>query len=502
MAPGNARVTKGLPPPVRRRTRSRAGRPLVCYEKGPPWSCKIERKHHAMAGADDEFEQGYELHRAGRLAEAARHLQNVVRRNPRHAPAWHQLGCIASSLAQPETAIEYFTRAVRLDGGQAAYHNNLGECYRMLGRLDEAQRCYTQATRLQADYIAPRANLSLTLLAQGLTTQAKQAAHEALQIVPAHAEEHCAAGALRLLHGDFTVGLAEHEWRLQAPGRAPRTLPGAKWEGEPLAGRSILLYAEQGLGDTLQFIRYVPLVIAAGGRPTLAVARRLIPLVSESRWCEVVALEEPLPECELHSALMSLPWVFHTTLTTVPHEVPYLLPRQDRVLAWKQKLADIEGLRVGIGWQGNPRYPFDRSRSVPLDRFALLAAIPHVRLISLQKEAGVDQLARNVDAFEIVALGSEVDAEGAFLDTAAVICNLDVVVTSDTALAHLAGALGAAVWMPLPIVPDWRWLLERDDSPWYPTMRLFRQARAGDWHEVFERIAAALSTLAAARAAS
>ncbi len=346
------------------------------------------------------------------------------------------------------------------------------------------------------------ANLSLTLLAQGLTTQAEQVTRDALEIIPSSAEEHCAAGTLRLLHGDFTAGLAEHEWRLQAPGRAPLTLPGSKWEGEPLGSRSILLYAEQGLGDTLQFVRYVPQVVAAGGRPTLAVARRLIPLLSESHWCDVVPLEEPLPECELHSALMSLPWAFRTTLASVPNEVPYLFPRENLVLTWQQRLAGIEGLRVGIGWQGNPRYPFDRGRSIPLEQFAPLAQIPQVRLISLQKDAGIDQLARNVESFEINTLSGDLDAEGAFVDTAAVIRNLDLVVTSDTALAHLAGTLGAAVWMPLPIVPDWRWLLARDDSPWYPTMRLFRQTTAGDWHEVFARIAAALGTLSAARAAS
>ena len=172
------------------------------------------------------------------------------------------------------------------------------------------------------------------------------------------------------------------------------------------------------------------------------------------------------------------------------------------MLTWKQRLAGIEGLRVGIGWQGNPRYPFDRGRSIPLEQFAPLAQIPQVRLISLQKEAGIDQLARNAESFEIITLGGELDAEGAFVDTAAVIRNLDLVVTSDTALAHLAGALGAAVWMPLPIVPDWRWLLARDDSPWYPTMRLFRQSTAGDWHEVFDELPRRSSPLAAARAAS
>lgn len=446
-----------------------------------------------MTDGGDKFEQAFAHHKAGRLADALRLYQEVVRSDPNHAHAWHQLGCIAQSQGQLETAIEYFMRAVRLDGGQPLFHNNLGDTLRASGRLAEAQTSFERACRLKSDYILPRVNLALTLYALGRTSQAEDAAEQALGLERKTPDEHCAAATLQLLRGELAAGFEEHEWRLKLPGRRVDLLPGTKWEGQPLGGRSILVYAEQGLGDVVQFVRYVPRVRELGGRTVLAVPKRLLPLVAEAGLGELAAYDQPPPVCDFHSALLSLPHVFGTTLDSVPADVPYLRPDPGRVADWKSRLAGVAGFRVGIAWQGNPRYGHDRARSIPLAHFEALARVPGVRLVSLQKETGIDQLAPLAARLNLVDLGESLDAAGAFIDTAAVMQNLDLVITSDTSIAHLAGALGVPVWTALAIVPDWRWLLARQDSPWYPTMWLFRQTRAGDWDDVFRRIAEELA---------
>jgi hypothetical protein len=199
------------------------------------------------------------------------------------------------------------------------------------------------------------------------------------------------------------------------------------------------------------------------------------------------------PPFDVQAPLLSLPGIFHTALRDIPAAVPYLFADPGLVEHWRQELGGIAGFKIGIAWQGDPMYRSDRDRSIPVSRFEPLARCSGVRLLSLQKHDGVEQLHEVADRFPVIDLGSRLDeASGAFMDTAAVMMNLDLVVTSDTAIAHLAGALGAAVWVAIPFAPDWRWLLDRSDSPWYPTMRLFRQERRGDWQGVFRRIQAAL----------
>ena len=208
--------------------------------------------------------------------------------------------------------------------------------------------------------------------------------------------------------------------------------------------------------------------------------------------------QEPLPRCDLQAPLLSLPGILKTDLNSIPHDVPYLSVRDELVARWRERMAGAGEFRVGINWQGNLAMASGRLRAIPLELFAPLAKIEGVRLFSLQKGAGTEQLAQAT--FPIEDLGSERDeGDSALVDTAAVIKNLDLVISSDTAVVHLAGALAAPVWMALPLAPDWRWLLDRSDSPWYPTLRLFRQSRPGDWSEVFEQIARELPALVAAK---
>jgi hypothetical protein len=253
-----------------------------------------------------------------------------------------------------------------------------------------------------------------------------------------------------------------------------------------------LLHAEQALGDTIQFIRYAPLVKARGGTVIVECQPPLVPLLRSCPGIDrLVAHAEPLPACDFQVPLLSLPGVFRTTLDTMPADVPYLFAEPERLDQWKHKLSDPAAFKIGIAWQGSSTFPGDRMRSIALAHFAPLARVPGVRLFSLQKGNGSNQIKASRQ-FGVTEFGDQMDAGGAFLDTAAVMKNLDLVVTSDTAIAHLAGALGVPVWVALSIGPDWRWFWDREDCPWYPTMRLFRQRRLGDWDEVFERAAGAL----------
>ena len=319
-----------------------------------------------------------------------------------------------------------------------------------------------------------------------------------------------------LTRGDFERGWPSYEWRWNQPDSIGRSFTQPFWDGSPLGGRTILLHAELGLGDTIQFIRYVPLVKERGGSVIVECQSALMKLIASAAGIDqLVARGLPLPPFKVQAPLLSLPRIFKTTLDAIPAEVPYLHPDAALVDYWRRELrtsdktpADLgPSFKIGIAWQGNPKYGHDQQRSIAFTHFARLAGVNGIQLISLQKGFGSEQLqcshhasrddgesAKPSTTAKVIDLGRRLDeTSGAFMDTAAVMVNLDLVITSDTAVAHLAGALGVRVWVALPFIPDWRWLLERQDSPWYPTMRLFRQRRLGDWADVFHRIALELS---------
>ena len=319
-----------------------------------------------------------------------------------------------------------------------------------------------------------------------------------------------------MLLGDYEQGWPEYEWRWTQPGFTRRQFTQPAWDGSDLAGRSILLYAEQGLGDTLHFIRYAPLVSQRGGKVIVECQPALVRLLKGVEGIDkLIAESSPLPPFDVQAAMFSLPAIFHTTVGTIPATVPYLHADPKLIDKWRHELnsrsrqpggtvattrsgparqaGPTGAFKVGIAWQGSPTYGYDNLRSIPLEKFARLTQIEGVQLISLQKGPGSEQLGAVQGRFPVMDLGKQLDeTSGPFMDTAAVMKNLDLVICSDTAVPHLAGALGVPVWVALPYVPDWRWLLECEDSPWYPTMRLFRQTQDGKWDDVFERIAAAL----------
>jgi Flp pilus assembly protein TadD len=432
--------------------------------------------------------------------EAVKHLRAAATLRPDNPETLKSLGYSllmsqsADQVAVLEEAVKHLRRALELRPDRPEALQNLGIALGRLGRFEEALPPLRRANELQPGHVEGLDALGLSLKNLGKLDEAETAFNEAIRHKPDRALTHFHLSLVRLLAGRWLEGWPEYEWRLRTPGKQPSPFTQPVWDGSPLEGKTVLLQSEQGLGDTINFVRYSPLVQARGGRTILRCQDKLVPLLRDIRGVDVLLPEsQPVPPFDFQVPLLSLPGIFGTTPDTVPAEVPYLSPDPKLVERWTGELAKITGFKVGIAWQGSPTFKTDLQRSPGLKFFEPLSRIDDVRLISLQKGPGTEQLDTFADCFPVTRLGPDVDeSAGAFMDTAAIIGNLDLVICSDSAVAHVAGALGAPVWVVLPFVPDWRWLLKREDSPWYPSMRLFRQREPGNWAEVFERVAAAL----------
>jgi tetratricopeptide (TPR) repeat protein len=460
---------------------------VACYEETLRLQPRHSLAHNNLGNA---------LRQQGHLEQAAACYRRAIDCKPDHAEAHNNLGNVLTELQRPEEALASLHEALRLQPRFAQAHCNLGNALSKLQRLEEAVLCYQQALRLQPDFAEAHYNLGNARHNLGYFQEALSCYAEALRLQPDHAEAHMNRGVTCLLLGDFERGWPEYEWRWRCEDTPAPAVKGTAWDGSPLAGRTILLWSEQGLGDTFQFLRYAPLVKARGGFVIVATRPALSRILACAAGIDrLVPLDEAATiPFDVQAPLLSLPWLLGTTLATVPASVPYLSADPHLVARWRQELAPFRGLKVGIAWQGNPRYPADGQRSIPLAEFEPLARVAGVHLFSLQKGHGSEQLPPLRERFRVIDLGSHLDeTTGAFLDTAAVLENLDLLISSDTAVVHLAGALGVPVWVALSFVPEWRWLLHRQDSPWYPTMRLFRQRQRGNWSELFTRLAGELS---------
>jgi tetratricopeptide (TPR) repeat protein len=427
--------------------------------------------------------------------EALACYRRALQLQPRYFEGHVNLGNALAAAGDRDAAIASYRQALQIKPDHADTHYNLGIALADQGDFDAAVASYRRALQINPGMAQAWDNLGHVLLAQGKPAEALACYEEALRRQPDFAKAHMSRALAWLRQGELERGWAEYEWRWQCEEFVLPTFRCPRWDGSPLAGRTILLSAEQGLGDTMHFIRYAPLVKQRGGTVIAACQKPLVPLLGSCRGIDrLVAFGADLPDFDVWAPLMSLPALLGTSLATIPAEVPYLFARSDLVEHWRRELGPIGGFKVGICWQGSPGNRGDRDRSIPLAEFAALARLPGVRLVSLQKGHGTEQLPGVADQFSVIDLGSRLDeASGAFMDTAAVLMSLDLVVTVDTATAHLAGALGVPVWLGLSFVADWRWLLHREDSPWYPTMRLFRQTRRGDWAGVLARMAEELT---------
>lgn len=442
-----------------------------------------------------------EIYRAmGKFPEAIAAYRAALRLNPEMPDTQNSLGTLLQAQDRAAEAAACFREAVQFNPRFIEAYRNLGNVLEAQGQLAEAQSAFEKAAQLAPDSIEVQLGLGKCLRAQGNWSGALDCYEKASRLQPDLAAVHYDAAQARLALGDFANGWREFEWRLQCPAVAHRTYPLGVWNGAALQGHRVLVHAEGGLGDTLQFIRFLPQVAERGGLAIVEVPPELVPLLEQSGFENLLRAGESPAPCHLQAPLLSLPGILGTTLDTIPAPAAYLTARPRLVAQWGQKLSELTGCKVGIAWQGDPRHPLDRLRSIPLAEFKPLVEVPGVRLISLQKKDGLEQLATVAGAFEVIDYGGELDeTEGALMDTAAIMANLDLVVTSDMAVAHLAGALGVPVWVALPVAADWRWMQDRPDSPWYPTMRLFRQGLGGVWADVFQPMAAELAALVLAR---
>ncbi|MBV8465347.1 MAG: glycosyltransferase family protein [Burkholderiales bacterium] len=451
--------------------------------------------------ADAHARLGLLLARRGEHEPAVQHYLAAVSIAPRHADAWCNLGLSLFALKRWDEAEQAYRGAIALQP-TARVHSNLGNLLVDRQRVDEAEQHYQLATALEPSYAPAYDNLGVLRAEQGRRRDAEALFRQALALNADNAQ-----AALNLAHLLLAEGRLEEGWRRYEARYSPRLpgvpifvpkLPFPQWRGEPIVGKSLLVWLEQGLGDELQFCRYLPLLQQMGvGKLSFVCRPELFPLLRSLEGVDVlVPLGDEQADLSGHdywSFTMSLPMCCGTTLENIPSQVPYLQAPTERVARWAPVLPQ-SGFKIGVAWRGNPIHHNDDDRSLPsLAVLAPLWTVPGTAFVSLQKGLGEDEAASPLAGQAIAAVGGQLADFG---DTSAIVAQLDLVVCIDTSIAHLAGALGKPVWLLLPHHhPDWRWMLERADTPWYPTMRLWRQPARGDWASVIDAIRGELSLL-------
>ena len=512
------------------KTRFRLGQALLSLSRLEEAAVEFRASaRFAPDSAETHFELGNTLHAIGRYEEAAQSYRRAIARKPDHAEASHNLGVTRTMQQRPAEAAAAYEYAIRVRPDYPEPHNNLATLlhgfrqeeravyhykkalqlaprsidirYNLAlltqerERLEEAAESYAALLELKPDHTEARNNLGNTLLALGRPAEAISSYRRTLLDDPGSIHANWNLGVARLLLGQFEEGWKGHEWRLRQPGAAAREFPQPLWDGSALGGRRILLHAEQGLGDTLQFVRYAPLVRERGGFVILECQKALLRLLAGARGVDqLIGKGDSLPDFDCHAPLLSLPGILRTRLETIPGGAPYLYTGAAEIERWRKIIASRVGpkscLKVGLTWAGNPLHSNDRNRSLGPQAFSALAGVGKAVYFGLQKDGAGSAGVETIDLLE---------PSTGFSDTAAILINLDLVISVDTAVAHLAGALGRPVWTLLPFAPDWRWMTGRADSPWYPTMKLFRQARRKDWAETLERVRRELDDLSLGR---
>ncbi len=486
---------------------------------------------HSTLDVRHSLETALQHYHEGKLAEAEQIYRQVLQQQPDQADALHVLGVILCQTKRHEEAIAQLRHLTDLQPDFAEGWGNLGGALQEQQQFAEAIACYERSLALNPanpnvhqnlsvallDLNRPEAavhhaeqvvsarpessdafyNLGFALRRSNRVTEAIAAYRRAIDLQPNFVNAHKNLGHALLLTGDFNTGFVEYQWRWQQEGWTVRPFTQPEWDGSDLHGKTILLHAEQGMGDTLQFIRYAPLVKAYGGQVIVECQEPLLRLLSNvSGIDQLVPQESPLPPFDVHAPLLNLPRILSTTLDTIPADIPYVpVPsvecriEKDHLVSSSTQKSKIENrqFKVGLVWAGNPNHRNNRFRSCQLEQFQPLFDLENVTFYSLQKGYAAAELTADLPVYD---LGSELQD---FADTACAIAQLDLIITVDTAVAHLAGALGKPTWVLLAFAPDWRWMLDRPDSPWYPTVRLFRQPHPGDWDSVMQQIKAALA---------
>lgn len=471
------------------------------------------------------------------LEEAVQWFRKAVDRNPQSAPALLGLGCALRDLGNLDgaercltismtlkprspdaiTALgevkmkkglfaeaeELFRRSLEHCPSNPQVLNNLGSALKEQGRIAEAIQIYLDAYSREPTEAAIPFNLGGATSALGKIAEAIRWYDRATELNPEYAEAHANKSLLLLASGDFQRGWEEYRWRFKISDVRQRvdtrTFPVPEWHGEPFEGKTLLVRSEQGAGDMIQFVRYLPLVKSRGGRVILETHRRLARLLKNISGVDamVTVAETQKTEFDLWVPLLSIPRYFTDSLESIPSPGPYLAPEPELIASTKALIGG-DGLKVGLCWQGNKEYVGDHDRSMALSTLAPLLNIQDVHFYSLQKGEGAQQILQLPSAMSIEDIGSRLDCgHDAFVETAAFMTHLDLVISTDTSIPHLAGAMGRPVWLLLSASPEWRWFREGEASPWYPSMKLFRRDAGEHWGGLLERVAAALALVAA-----
>ncbi len=472
---------------------------LACYDQAltlAPDSADARSSHAntlkilqgSLLSAEAHFFRGDTLRFLGRHAEAVAAYDEAIALRPDDANVWNHRGIALQELDEHIEALRSYDKALALRPRSAGALANRGAALRNLGRIEEAIASAKQALVHDPGNAGAHASLGHSFRILGRIPEALTHFEAAMEFAPDDGPARFNRAACLLLDGNFELGWKEYEWRWTLTGMSGyrRRFEQPLWLGqEKLDGQTILLYGEQGHGDTIQFCRYIPLIAAQGATVLLGVSPLLSGLLANIEGVSrVFDRADAKPIFDTHCPLLSLPLAFGTRLDTVPRNVPYIRPPANRMAEWRTRLGEKRGLRIGIAWSGNLDHKDDRHRSIPLDLLDSLVSLGP-QFYCLQRELR----SRDVPAF---AMHRGIEFFGAdlrdFCDTAALVAHMDLVISVDTAVLHLAGAMGRPVWGLLPFAPDWRWMLNREDSPWYPTLRLFRQPAAGDWQSVLRRI--------------
>lgn len=446
------------------------------------------------------LEMGLQHHHAKRYHEAELVYRQILQQYPNNSDALHLLGLIAHIHNRNDVALDLVGRACQLAPMVAPFWNTLGEVNRVMGRLDNAYHCYQKALRYHPDMPEALNNLGILYAYRCEMDKSVASFERAIELRSDYPEAHDGLGLTLLLMGQLRRGWTEQEWRWKKDilTHARRHFKQPLWKGEDVKGKRFLIHAEQGFGDVIQFCRYVTKVKdETGAHVIYEVPKELEPLMKTLRgWDELVVKTSTdnshLPPFDVQCPLMSLPLVMGTDFHNIPAEVPYLTADAEKVAKWKEKIEAMgPGLKVGVSWAGRPTHPRDAGRSMPLANFVPFSQVPGVKLVSFQKGDATSQMEQHPGVISLEA-GSQIED---FSDSAAIVANLDLVLAVDTSLVHLAGALGKPFHVLLPFSPDWRWLLNRSDNPWYPTGRLFRQKIDQVWVHPIEEAKLALAEM-------
>jgi tetratricopeptide (TPR) repeat protein len=436
------------------------------------------------------FSLAFVLKEKGNIEEAVTYYQKTLKLNPQFVDAYYNLGSIFQQRGQLDEAVFCYERTIQVDPGHAMAYNNMGSILQQRGRLDEAIVLYQKSLQYNPVLLSAYNNLGLAFQEKGMFEEAMTYHRKALSLNQEHATVHFNMGVLLLMHGDLKRGWQEYEWRKKMQGYRARSFTQPLWDGSEIDGRTILLYSEkgyEGFGDVIQFIRYAPLIRERGAKIIVECRNEIKTLLKNVKGVEqVITYNGHLPGFDFHCPFLSLPFVFRTTLKSIPSTIPYITVGPTLVRKWREKIQDNRSrFNVGLVWAGDLSHPRVQYRSCSLEAFQPLSQLDGIALFSLQKGEAATMAKNPPEGMKII---DYTEAITDFADAAACMENLDLVISVDTAAAHLAGSLGKPVWTLLPFVPEWRWLLDREDSPWYPTMRIFRQPRPGDWKGVITRV--------------